>query len=124
MVRMVFADNQPSRLQVVTYRFKDGMLTRRESAATRDLAELDALWLAAAKDSDTDQAVVLQSGVSGLSMRLWVNGAWRAGAADALPQTVPASVNADTVVPAGLEVTTQLQGREGNLLKIFLLGAM
>src|SRR4051794_27198394 len=34
MVRTVFAEGYPSRLQVVTYRVRDGVLTRRESAAT------------------------------------------------------------------------------------------
>ena len=124
LVRTVFADNQPSRLQVVAYRVKDGMLTRRESVATRDLTELDSLWLAAAKDIDTSQAVVLQSGVAALSTRLWVGGGWRVGAADALPQAVPAGMNASPVAPSGLEVTSQLQGREGSMLKIFLLGAV
>lgn len=123
LVRTVFADNQPSRLQVVAYRAKDGMLTRRESAATRDLRELGALWLAAANDIDTSQAVVLQSGVAALTMRLWASGGWRAGV-DALPPSVPAGMNASPVVPTGLEVASQLQGREGRLLKIFLLGAI
>ena len=123
LVRTVFADNQPSRLQVITYRVKDGLLTRRESAATRDLIELDAMLLAAANDIDTMQAVVLQSGVAALTMRFWVNGGWRAGT-DALPATAPTGMNASLLVPTGLEVTTQLQGREGSLLKIFLLGAV
>ena len=43
MVREVFTENQPSRLQVVAYRIVNGTLVRRESNATRDLAELDAL---------------------------------------------------------------------------------
>jgi general secretion pathway protein J len=29
-------ENQPTRLQVVSYRVRDGVLTRRESVATRD----------------------------------------------------------------------------------------
>ena len=123
LVRTVYADNQPPRLQVVSYRVKDGMLTRRESAATRDLRELDSLWQAAANDLDASQAVVLQSGVVALTMRLWVGGGWRAGA-DALPQVVPAGMNVSSVVPAGLEAALQLQGRESSLLKIFLLGAV
>jgi general secretion pathway protein J len=73
LVRTVFADNQPSRLQVIAYRVTDGVLTRRESAATRDLRELDTLWLTAANDTDTSQAVVLQSDVTALTMRLWVS---------------------------------------------------
>ena len=112
LVRTVFADHQPSRLQVIAYRVKDGVLTRRESAATRDLTELDALWLTVAGDIDTNQEVVLQSGVAALTMRLWVNGGWHAG------------VNAPpSVVPTGLEVALQLRARDTRLLKIFLLGA-
>ena len=123
LVRTVFADNQPSRLQVVTYRVRDGTLTRRESVATRDLAELDALWQAAANDGDPEQTVVLQSGVASLTMRLWINGGWRTGA-DAQPPAMPAGANASLLVPSGLEVASQLQGREGSLLKVFLLGAV
>src|SRR5665647_1579848 len=79
LVRTVFADNQPSRLQVIAYRVRDGVLTRRESAATRDLRELDSLWLIAENDIDTSQAVVLKSDVTALTMRLWVSGGngWR-----------------------------------------------
>ena len=47
LVRTVYAENQPSRMQVIAYRLKDGVLTRTESAATRDLQELDNLWLTA-----------------------------------------------------------------------------
>ena len=121
LVRAVFADNQPSRLQVIAYRVKDGVLTRRESATTRDLTELDALWRAVAGDTDTGQAVVLQSGVDSLTPRLWANGAWRLGA-DTLPAAT-AGMNVGTVAPTGLEVALQLRGRDTKLLKIFLLGA-
>jgi general secretion pathway protein J len=129
MVRTVFADNQPSRLQVISYRVNDGMLTRRESAATRDLRELDTLWQAAVNDSDTGQApfdklrtgVTLQSDVAAMTMRLWINGGWRTKA-DALITTMGAT--ATPSVPTGMEVTLQLRGRDTGLLKIFLLGAV
>ncbi|MES2535296.1 MAG: prepilin-type N-terminal cleavage/methylation domain-containing protein [Pseudomonadota bacterium] len=134
LVRTVFADNQPPRLQVVTYRLKDGVFNRRESAATRDLKEIDALWQAAASDTEKAQEVQLQSGVSALSMRLWYGAAqgWRA--ANAPPATAD---NATPVVtpgghgqimpsysntPTGLEVSLKLQGREANMIKVFLLG--
>ena len=131
LVRTVFADDRPPRLQVIAYRVKDGVLTRRESEATRDLTELDTLWLAAVNDIDTNQApfdrlrtgVVLQSGVTALTMRLWAGGGWHAGV-DALSPIVPVSMNVNPLVPTGLEVTLQLQGRENSLLKIFLLGAI
>lgn len=112
LVRTVFADDQPSRLQVITYRLKDGILSRRESAATRDLRELDAFWLAAQNDTDKSQAVVLQSEVTALTMRLWVSSdiSWRT------------SLGAQT--PSGLEVTMKLNGRDKGMVKIFLLGAV
>ena len=132
LVRTMFADNQPTRLQVVAYRVKEGVLTRRESAATRDLNELDALWRSAASDIDASQApfdrlragVVLQTGVDSLTMRLWVNGGWRMGD-DTLPAAagMNAGINAGLLAPSGLEVALQLRGRDTRLLKIFLLGA-
>ena len=51
--------------------------TRRESTATRGLRELDALWLATTNDADTGQEVTLQSDVTTMTMRLWVNSGWR-----------------------------------------------
>lgn len=134
LVRTVFADNQPSRLQVVAYRVKDGVLTRRESAATRDLTELGALWQAAANDTDTSQSVALQSGITAFTMRLWVDKgtAWQTGAQIAQQAGTPVSAAnpqtgqslAASLLLTGLEVTLQLQGRDGSLLKIFLLGAV
>jgi general secretion pathway protein J len=123
LVRTVFADYQPSRLQVITYAVRDGMLTRRESAATRDLRELDTLWLAAANDSDTTQAVTLQSDVTDMAMRLWINGGWRPGV-DALKPATSAGSVTSPLLPAGLEVTLRLRGHDTGLLKIFLLGAV
>jgi len=121
LVRTVFADSQPSRLQVITYRLNDGMLTRRESAATRDLRELDTQWQAAVNDTDTGQAVTLQSDVAAMSIRLWVNGSWRAET-DAVITTAGATTSPP--VPTGLEVTMRLRGRDTGMLKIFLLGAV
>lgn len=134
LVRTVFADNQPSRLQVVTYRVRDGALTRSESAATRDLQELGTLWQTAATDTETTQAVALQSGISTLTMRLWVSGGtgWRTGAeiaqltAPPAPDATPRPGQTAGAPPllTGLEVGMQLQGRKESLRKIFLLGAV
>ena len=121
LVRTVFADNQPSRLQVISYRVDDGVLTRRESPATRDLRELDTLWQAALKDTDTGQSVKLQSDVAAMTMRLWINGGWRTEA-DAVITT--GGSTATPSVPTGLEVTMQLRGHDTGMLKIFLLGAV
>ena len=123
LVRTVFADNQPSRLQVITYRIRDGMLTRRESTATRDLRELDMLWRSATNDTDTAQDVTLQSDVTAMEMRLWVSGGWRSGV-NALIPPASAGSTSSPLLPTGLEVTLRLLGRDTGLLKIFLLGAV
>ncbi|MES2741104.1 MAG: prepilin-type N-terminal cleavage/methylation domain-containing protein [Pseudomonadota bacterium] len=117
MVRTVFAENEPARLQVVTYRLRDGLLTRRESLSTRDLVQLDAMWKTAMDDTDQSGAgVQLQAGVAGFTVRLWEGAEWRdAGAA---------AVALLPTVPSGLEVGLQLQGQETKLIKTFLLGAL
>lgn len=137
LVRTVFGDNQPSQLQVITYRVNDGVLTRRESAATRDLKELDNLWQAVAAGTDPAQPVVLQSGVTALTMRLWGINGWGASNATAASLPVPpvtatgggtpgvtAATGPNATQPTGLEVALQLQGREASMLKVFLLGAV
>lgn len=122
LVRTVFADNQPSRMEVVAYRISNGVLTRRESAATRDLRELDSLWKNAIDDRDTAQAVVLQADVAAMTMRLWMSDSprWR-NSDEVAPNADPSASNAP--VPLGLEVALQLNGRETGMSKVFLLGA-
>ena len=131
LVRTVFSDNQPSRLQVIAYRVKDGMLTRRESAATRDLGELDTQWLTAENDTDTSQEVVLQSDVDALTMRLWLSdgSGWRSDVKAPIPASSNAAgaavaATANSPLPTGLEVTMQLRGHDAGMLKIFMLGAV
>ncbi|MGA9666051.1 MAG: prepilin-type N-terminal cleavage/methylation domain-containing protein [Gallionella sp.] len=125
LIRTVFADNEPTRLQVVAYRVNDGVLTRRESIATRDLRLLDAMWLAAVNDADDSPAVVLQSDVAAMTMRLWVDGGsvWLANISMLTPSLNPGSTAAPAV-PTGLEITMLLRGRQTGMLKIFLLGAV
>lgn len=146
LVRTVFSDNQPTRLQVITYRVRDGVLSRRESMATRDLKELDSLWQAAANDTDPSPSVALQEGVASMSMRLWSNqtNSWQlpgapaanaAGSAQAqrpaagTPQGAQAAQTAQqaqaaAAAPAGLEVALHMRDREASMLKVFLLGAV
>jgi general secretion pathway protein J len=145
LIRKVYADNQPSRLQVVTYHVNNGVLMRRESASTRDLTELDNLWAAAESDADTGQDVALQTGVAALTMRLWETNGW--GQPNTNPQ-VPQTPQTSQRVPkgsmmrtpgtppgaappvssqvalTGLQVALQLRGRETSMLKVFLLGAV
>ncbi len=121
LVRTVYADNQPSRLQVISYRVHDGLLTRRESLPTRDYRELDKFWQNAVNGTFTSQPVVLQSDVADMTVRLWINNGWRTKS-DAL--ITVAGSTAIPPAPTGLEVSLQLRGRDGSMLKIFLLGAV
>lgn len=132
MIREVFTENQPSRLQVVAYRIVNGVLVRRESPAVRDLAQLDGLWQAAVSDTDTSGAVALQAGVAGMQVLTWENRAWRqatsaasAGSAAATASGVPAAQqdpNTIPLPPTGMQVALQAQGQEVPMTKSFLLG--
>jgi general secretion pathway protein J len=131
LVRMVMAENQPTRLQVVSYRVNaDGVLTRRESVGTRELTQLDNLWQAALSDTDTTNtngAVALQSNVQGMSMRLWVPGTAAVPTAANAGGWVAAAGTSSTgtaIPPNGLEVSLTLRGQQVPLVKSFLLGAL
>lgn len=121
MVRTVFAEDQPSRMQVVAYRLRDGQLTRYESTATRDLNELNSMWQGALGDTGNEQGVVLQSNVASLTVQSWFSIApgWRA--ADSPP---PATTPGIMLMPTGLQITMQLREQENSMNKIFLLGAV
>jgi len=127
MIRTVFDDGQPTRLRVVAYKVQDGVLSRRESLATRDLQVLDAMWQGALNDADQLQAVTLQSGVDAFDMRTWTfeDNAWRVAGDDVAVAGAGAQANGKTVVSKrGLEISLQLHGQERPLLKLFLLGAL
>jgi len=134
LIRRVATENQPVRLQVVSYRIKDGVLYRRASRPTRDLAELNAAWLENPQNISREE-VALEAGVTSIAVRVWANTAnnWRAVDMNApqmepLPAaTVAATPNQPTAVgPAytGLEVSLQLQGMANRMTKVFLLGAV
>jgi general secretion pathway protein J len=148
LVRTVFSDNQPSRLQVIAYRVNGGVLTRRESAATRDLAELDSFWSMTVSDGDTAQKIALKSDVSDMSIRSWdpSSGLWRIGiantglavnstnqstSANPTNPTSPTSPTSPTNPPIsvtkkmlnGLEVTLSTRDGTTKMVKVFLLGA-
>lgn len=117
LVRNVYADDQPSRMQVVTYRLHNGALTRRESLATRDLAELARLWKIAHDDADATQEVTLQANAGTMTLRFWGNNGWRESIADIAPGVDGSAVNV-----RGIEVSLQ-PGGAGTIRKVFLLGA-
>jgi general secretion pathway protein J len=120
LVREVFTENQPSRLQVVAYRVINGTLMRRESNVTRDLAELDALWQAYTSDTDTSGAVGLQSGVASMQVLVWQNNGWRQAVGTI--NTVAQQATGVSQDPTGLQVALQQQGQEVPLSKFFLIG--
>jgi general secretion pathway protein J len=129
LVRNVYNENDAARLQVVTYRVVERMLTRRESNGTRDLVQLDVMWQAAISNADTSPAVTLQSGVSAMQVMTWENNGWRqnsqpvAQAVNVTPLPVP-QVNAPNLAPTGLQVQLQVDNVAAVMTKSFLLGGM
>jgi len=126
MVRLVFADQQPTRVQVIDYRLRDGRLTRQESAPTRDLNQLDSMWQSALNDAgDSSQAVLLQSDIASMQMQLWGSDGqgWRPSAAAAGAGSQD-STNVNANRWTGLQVALQLRGHDNSTMaKTFLLGA-
>ncbi|CAN5882346.1 prepilin-type N-terminal cleavage/methylation domain-containing protein [soil metagenome] len=126
MIRTVYEDNQPTRLQVVAYRVVDGILSRRESIATRDFQVLTADWQNAINETDTMPVVALQDGVVSLEMRTWNpdENTWRVAGSDiAVSNALNGPAGKAIPIKTGLEISLQLRGREHPLLKVFLLGA-
>jgi len=111
LLRTVVTDDQPTQFEVVSYRFRNGELTRQESAATRDLAALDLAWQTALSDADSGPAVSLQSDVLTMTARVWQDSAWITGAVAADP------------APRALEVEVTLRGHATSIVKAFLVGA-
>ena len=121
LVRSVYAENQPSRIQVVTYRVAGGTLQRVESNATRDLGELDAYWKVIGTDDDKNPGVNLQAGVASMTIRTWTAGTngWSMTGAGAVS---PPIIGGQPVAFKGLEVALKLNSFEGSMVKAFLLG--
>ncbi len=134
LVRKVFVENEPSRLQVVSYRVAGGQLVRRESPGTRDLIQIEQLWQAIASDAPADNSpsVVLQVGVLGMQVRGWQNNVWReepgavASGADPVDPANPAgdgtTAAARSQAPTGVQVALTAQGLTQPMVKSFLLG--
>jgi general secretion pathway protein J len=116
MVRQVFLENEPTRMQVVAYRVVGGVLTRRETAATRDLQQLDVLWKAALTDADSGGAVALQAGVAGMQVQVW-----QANWSSTVQPVASLALGGDL---KGLKVALIVQGQEAPMTKDFLLGGI
>ena len=152
-IRNVMSENAATQLQVVSYIIRDGVLSRSESAVTRDLVQLDALWQAAIGQSGAQATVGLHTGVNAMEVRVWEGGGWKlpqnsSSSFDSQPKVVcadpqpgacdaqgnpagnppgrtplPAQVPQATG-PTGLEISLQIQGQPAPLTKVFLLGAV
>lgn len=129
LVRKVFAEYQPSRIQLVAYRLQNGVLTRRESLPTRDLNALDSLWLSVTSDTGGAPSVALESNVAAMTVRTWMNdgAGWRTPGVDAVAgssstSTASPASAASLSVPTGIEVSIRMNNRPGALVKTFLLG--
>ncbi|MET0858716.1 MAG: prepilin-type N-terminal cleavage/methylation domain-containing protein [Telluria sp.] len=123
LVRTSYVENEAMRLQVVSYRVRDGMLTRRESASTRDLMQLDVLWQAAISDIDPTPPVTLQAGVTGMQVETWQQNQWRQGPQQQQQQE-PQPPAPGEAGPSGLQVALQVQGVAAPMRKAFLLGGI
>lgn len=117
LVRTVFNENEPARLQVIAYRLVNGQLMRRESNTTRDLVELDALWQASVSDTDPTPPVTLQGGVQSMGVLVWQNNAWKKQP-DMTPGGTP------TTPVTGLQVVLAARNYPQPLTKSFLLGSI
>ncbi len=117
LVRTVFNENEPARLQVIAYRLVNGQLMRRESNTTRDLVELDALWQASVSDTDPTPPVTLQGGVQSMSVLVWQNNGWRKQ-----PEANAQGVASNAI--SGLQVLLAVRNFPQPLTKSFLLGSL
>ena len=118
LIRTVFNEYEPARLQVVAYRLVNGELLRRESIATRDLIELDALWQASLSDTDATPPVRLHGGVDSMGVLVWQNNAWRKQ-----PEPTQQGIVGSTAI-AGVQVVLATRGYPQPLTKSFLLGSI
>lgn len=143
IARRVQLDAQPGKLQLVTWRLRNGVLTREESPATRDLTQLDQYWQFAAAGGASP--VTLRSGLRAMDLRVWTDDGrgWRSWtqmpsssssssspspAATALTSrgalmNPGAGTTAMQTSWSGLEVSLQMEGNAAPMTKVFMLGA-
>lgn len=131
LARRVQAEAQPGALQLVTWRLRDGILSREESPLTRDLSALDAGWQTAQNGSGP--GIRLQQGVRSLGLRVWANDGrgwrrWEPGNSALTSRSAlmnpQAGSTSTQILWRGVEVSLQLDDRPAPLQKIFLLGVM
>ena len=136
LIRRTQPEAQPGALQLVTYRLRDGLLTREESQPTRDLTRLEqyAQLVQSTAPSVTQSQVRLQAGVQAMNLRVWADDGrgWRIP--NNMDSNVPTSraalmnpqagTTSSQIIWSGLEVALRLPGRQASLTKIFMLGSV
>ena len=136
LIRRTQPEAQPGALQLVTYRLRDGLLTREESQPTRDLTRLEqyAQLVQSTASSVTQSQVRLQAGVQAMNLRVWADDGrgWRIP--NNMDSNVPTSraalmnpqagTTSSQIIWSGLEVALRLPGRQASLTKIFMLGSV
>jgi general secretion pathway protein J len=131
IARRVQPEAQAGALQLVTWRLRDGALSREESPPTRDLTQLDQAWQFA--QAGGAQALQLQDGVQTMQLRVWTDDGrgwrgWEQMGAGIVSRGALMNPRAGTTAMQadwrGLEVSLQLAGRSVPLTKVFMLGAI
>ncbi len=132
LVRRVQPEGRAGALQVVTWRLRDGVLSREESPPTRDLTQLDQYWQFA--QAGGAQAVTLEAGLQAMQLRVWSDDGrgWR-GWEQMRSESIVSrgammnprgGATAMQVAWRGLEMSLQMPGRPAPMTKIFMLGAI
>jgi general secretion pathway protein J len=131
LARRLQPEAQAGALQLVTWRWRDSVLTREETPPTRDLNQLARDWQLAQSGSAT--AVKLHRSVQQMALRVWADdgAGWRTWQPTDKPVISRGSLmnpergtTATQTVWRGLEVSLQLPGQAANMTKIFMLGAL
>lgn len=122
---------QPGALQLVTWRWRDGVLTREETIPTRDFNQLNRDWEAVQTRSTA--AISLQTSVQQVVLRVWTDDrrGWRSWQEMSNPMVSRGSLmspetgsTATQTVWRGVEVSIQLRGEMASMTKVFMLGAV
>ncbi len=137
IARRIQPDAQPGMLELVTWRLRDGVLTREESPPTRDLTQLDQYWQFAA--SGGARPVALRRGLRAMDLRVWTDDgrgwrSWTQMQAQSQPSAAALTSRGSLMNPgagttamqttwSGLEVSLQIEGNASAMSKVFMLGA-
>lgn len=131
IARRTQPEGQAGALQVVTWRLRDGVLTREESPPTRDLMQF--AQYAQVAQTDGAQATKLQSDVQQMQLRVWADDGrgWRSWGqmsnqrvSRGALMNPQAGTTAMQTVWRGLEVSLLIRGRASMMTKVFMLGAL